>query len=803
MIPSPRSFACGFAALLASSSALLAAAAPAPAPALAAELFPLADVRLLDGPFLHAQELDRTYLLAHDVDRFMAPFRTAAGLEPKAPKYPNWESTGLDGHTAGHYLAALAQLAAVTGDAEIRRRMDYMVSEYAACQRASGNGYVGAVPGGREFWAQVAAGDIRTDSFSVNGKWVPWYNLHKTFAGLRDAWLVAGSTQARDVLFQLTDWCATLVANLSDDQIQQMLRCEHGGMNEVLAEVTAITGDRQYLALAQRFSHRALLDPLLRREDTLTGLHANTQIPKVVGFARIAELGGDPAWLGAARFFWQTVVERRNVAFGGNSVREHFNPPQDFSSMLESREGPETCNTYNLLRLTETLFAADPAPRYADYYERALFNHILSSQHPGHGGLVYFTPIRPRHYRVYSQPGQCFWCCVGSGMENHGKYGRFIYAHTAGTLYVNLFLASELAWRERGVTVRQETRFPDEAATRLVFKLAQPQHFTVQLRHPSWVAAGEFTVRFNGETVKLASTPSSYAALEREWRDGDRLDVALPMRTTIEALPDRSDYVAVLHGPIVLAAKTGTEHLDGLIAGDSRMGHIAPGVYEPLDRAPMLVGDPATLAEKIRPVPGKPLTFTAADLIQPAGFRKLELVPFFRVHDARTMLYWRSVKPDDYADVVRTLEAQERERLALDARLLDQVAPGEQQPEVEHNYRGDDSDTGANLGRRWRDAGRWFGYELRTTPGIAAELRVTYFAADRNRRFDIVVNDTVVAEVALDGRTPDRFVETTYAIPQEITDAAADGKLTVKFVAKEKSRAGGIYGLRLLRQAGP
>jgi uncharacterized protein len=257
------------------------------------------------------------------------------------------------------------------------------------------------------------------------------------------------------VLVALADWCAALLATLSDAQIQQMLRAEHGGMNEVLADVSAITGEPKYLALAQRFSHRGLLEPLERHEDPLTGLHANTQIPKVIGYERIAELGGDPAGADAAVFFWERVTGHRSVAFGGNSVREHFNPVDDFGPMLESREGPETCNTYNMLRLTERLFGRDAAARYADYYERALFNHILSTQHPVHGGYVYFTPIRPRHYRVYSQPSQCFWCCVGTGMENHGKHGRFIYAHRGDELFVNLFVASVLTWTERGLTLRQ------------------------------------------------------------------------------------------------------------------------------------------------------------------------------------------------------------------------------------------------------------------------------------------------------------------------------------------------------------
>ena len=764
-----------------------------------AQTFPLARVRLLDGPFKHAQELNRAYLLQHDIHRLLAPFRIEAGLPPKAPKYPNWESSGLDGHTAGHYLTALAETWAATGDAECKQRLDAMVSELAECQRAQPDGYLGGVPRGRVLWDQIAAGKIDFQNFSLNGAWVPWYNLHKLFAGLRDAWLIGENAQAKDVLVRLSDWCDTLLSRLSDEQFQMMLRTEHGGMNEVLADVSAITGNPKYLALAQRFSHRALLEPLLQHHDQLTGLHANTQIPKVIGFARIAELGGDASWRDAARFFWNTVVEKRSLAFGGNSEREHFNPTDDFSSLIESREGPETCNTYNMLRLSETLFRNEPAARYADYYERAMFNHILASQHPTHGGYVYFTPIRPQHYRVYSQPEQCFWCCVGTGMENHSKYGEFIYAHSADALWVNLFLASELDWRERGVTLRQETSFPDDARTRLVLHLKEPQTFTLHVRHPGWVARDALAVSINGQKQTLLSSPASYAALTREWRDGDTIEIELPMRTTIERLPDGSDYVAFLHGPIVLAAKTGTEQLDGLIAGDGRMAHISTGPYLPLDSAPMLVGDPATLAEQLTPVAGKPLTFTAKSLIRPEHFRDLELVPFFRVHDARYIMYWRTVSPEKYPQVMASLAAEEKARLALDARTLDQVTPGEQQPEVEHAFAGEESRSGVNQGRRWRDAAKWFSYRLRAESKEPLALLVTYYADERGRNFDILANDHPLAHVSLDGRQRDRFVDVTYPIPADIAAAAKGGMLTIKFVAAENSRTGSIYGVRLIK----
>ena len=521
----------------------------------------------------------------------------------------------------------------------------------------------------------------------------------------------------------------------------------------------------------------------------------------MVGYARIAELNREPGGLDAARFFWDTVVGHRTVAFGGNSVREHFNAPDDFASMLESREGPETCNTYNMLRLTERLFRSRPQARYADYYERAVFNHILSTQHPQHGGYVYFTPIRPRHYRVYSKPSETFWCCVGTGMENHGKYGEFIYAHRGSDeLFVNLFIASALDWPERRLTIRQETTFPDAPRTRLVVTTPAPQRFTLQVRHPAWVAAQGFRVRINGRAWPTASEPSTYLAIAREWRDGDAVEIDLPMRTTVERLPDGSAYVAFLHGPILLAAKTGDDRLDGLVAGDGRMAHVAPGPYLPLDTAPMLIGGPVDLAGRAQPIAGRPLTFRLAGGVEPAAARGLELMPFFRVHDSRYMMYWRAVQPAEYASVVSRLRHDEEARLALEKRTLDRVTPGEQQPEVEHRVRSEASTTGTTLGRTWRDASGFFGYELRSVRGRGPlALQVTYFGADR-RQFDLAVNGRLLAAVSLEGRTPDRFVDVSYPIPADVADAAPDGVLIVTFTAKPGSRAGAVYDIRLLEQ---
>ena len=765
-----------------------------------AHLYPLTAVRLLDGsPFAVAVQANRAYVLALEPDRLLAPFRREAGLPAKAPAYGNWESGGLDGHTAGHYLSALANMIAAgedTPDGQLRQRLDYMVGEMRACQIAAGDGYVGGVPGSRALWTAIAGGDIA----AINRKWVPWYNLHKTFAGLRDAYLEAGSDPAREVLVGLGDWTVNLLSQLSDAQMQQMLEQEHGGMNEVLADIYAITGDRKYLAAAERFNHQALLGPLERHEDRLTGKHANTQIPKVVGFERIATLTGDQAADSGSRFFWTTVTQHRSVAFGGNSVAEHFNDPHDFRGLLLHREGPETCNTYNMLRLTEGLFASGPDAAYADYYERALYNHILASINPEHPGYVYFTPIRPNHYRVYSVPGEGFWCCVGTGMENPGRYGQFIYARARDGIYVNLFIASELQDAASGVTLRQETAFPEAASTRLTLKLAEPKTFTLHLRQPGWVAPGAFRVQVNGEEVPVTTAPSSYVALRREWRDGDKVEVALPMRTTVEGLPDGSPWYAILRGPIVLVHPSGTWEMTGLRADDSRMAHVAAGPQTPLDQAPSLLAAAADIPAKVAADPAAgPLHFRLVDIVEPPAPGGLELVPFFRLHDSRYQMYWETTTREGLAARREQLAAAERARAAREAATLDSVAPGEQQPEVEHAFQGEDTQTGLHNGRRWRH-GKRLQYTLNARDATAAVLSVTYSGDDAGRTFDILANDTLVATQTLVAERRGEFVEKSYVLPATVLATAPEGRVTIAFVARE-GLAGGVYDVRLLRPA--
>ena len=796
-----------FAVTLLASLPIFATYAADPAPTVAispktpVRMFPLSSVRLLESHYTKAAAADREYMLALDPDRLLAPFRTEAGLQPKKPHYGNWEGEGLGGQTAGHYLSALADMIASDNDKknELRRRLNYMIDELEICQRTNGDGYVGGVPDSHTFWKQIAEGHIE----AFRGKWVPWYNLHKTFAGLRDAYLVGGNEKARNILIALGDWCDHVTAGLSDAKMQQMLGTEQGGMNEVLADIYAITGDEKYLKLSRRFCHQAVLSPLEHEQDRLTGLHANTQIPKVIGLETIATLTGDKEADTGARYFWENVTGHRTVAFGGNSVSEHFNATNNFQGMLQSREGPETCNTYNMLRLTEQLFASQPRAAYADYYERALYNHILASIDPNTPGFVYFTPIRPEHYRVYSEPDKCFWCCVGTGMENPGRYGQFIYGQSNDGVYVNLFIPSEVTDTNLGLTLRQETKFPDEERTHLILHLKKSATFTLHLRHPDWVAASEFFVSVNGKAVESTSAASSYLDVKREWKNHDTVEIDLPMHTTVERLPDGSDWVAILHGPIVLAAPDGTNDMRGYRANDSRMGHVANGPMIPMDQVPVLLASAGDLPSHIRSVAkkGGPMEFKLTDVVDPSAKDGVTLLPFFRLADQRYQMYWQLTTKADLDARRSGVAANERSRAAREAATLDSVAIGEQQSEVEHDFSGEASQTGLAKDRRWRD-GQSFQYTLATHGEKAAELAVTYFGSDTGRTFDILVNGIVIATETLKGEKADEFFEKTYPIPGQAMAKATNDRITVKFVAKEWT-AGGIYGLRLTRANAP
>ena len=754
--------------------------------------FPLQDVKLLESPFLQAQQTDLHYIMAMEPDRLLAPFLREAGLTPKAPSYTNWENTGLDGHIGGHYISALSMMYAATGDTAIYRRLNYMLNELHRAQQAVGTGFIGGTPGSLQLWKEIKAGNIRAGGFDLNGKWVPLYNIHKTYAGLRDAYLYAGSDLARQMLVALTDWMIDITAGLTDQQMQDMLRSEHGGLNETFADVAEITGDKKYLELARRFSHKVILDPLVKDEDRLTGMHANTQIPKVIGYKRIADLAQDQNWDHAARFFWNTVVNHRSVCIGGNSVREHFHPADNFTSMLNDVQGPETCNTYNMLRLTKMLYQTSPDIRFADYYERALYNHILASQQPTKGGFVYFTPMRPGHYRVYSQPETSMWCCVGSGLENHTKYGEFIYAHTKDTLYVNLFIPSRLTWKDKKITLIQETRFPDEEQIRFRVEKSKKKAFSLKLRYPSWAKGASVSV--NGKVQETNAQPGEYLTIHRKWKAGDEITLNMPMQVALEQIPDRENFYAFMYGPIVLASPTGTENMDGLYADDSRGGHIAHGKQISMQEIPMLVGSAASLPQSLRKINDDLVAFTYTGSVYPAQKEALKLIPFFRLHDSRYAVYFHQVTEAEVESIRKEVALSERKAMELANQTVDLIFPGEQQPESDHGILYEQAETGINKDRHFRRAKGWFSYNLKVKEE-ASQLMITVRKEDYTKVAILLNNEKLTVSPTISKPDKEDFITICYSLPQKLSA----GSYPIRFSPDGTEWTPAIYEVRLLK----
>ncbi len=739
---------------------------------LKARAFPLEDVRLLDGPFKRAMELDRQYLLSLDVDRLLHNFRVNAGLPSSAEPLGGWEEPKceLRGHFVGHYLTACSLMYASTGDERLKQKGDQVVAGLAECQQKLGSGYLSAYP--EEFIDRVEA---------PRQVWAPYYTLHKIYAGLLDMYVYCDNQQALDVCKKFADWLIARNARLSDEQMQKMLGTEHGGMNEVLANLYGLTGEDKYLKLAQRFNHMAVIGPASRREDRLTGLHANMQIPKFVGTARQYELTGEESLKTASTFFWETVVKERSYVIGGHSDGEHFSPKETLSRAL----GPsttETCNTYNMLKLTRHLFCWEPRAEYADYYERALYNHILASQNPETGMMCYYVPLRSGSRKDYCGPTDSFWCCTGTGVENHAKYGDSIYFHDGGkNLYVNLFIASELNWKAKGLKLRLETKYPDEANSRLAFTCENPVELSLNIRHPYWAVSG-MEIRVNGQKEPGRSKPGSYAVVKRTWKNGDTVEISMPFTLRTEAFRDNPRRLAFMHGPLVLCAEVDIKK-----------------------RFPAIVAEEGRLLAALKPVPDKPSTFTGS----PEVFRipgeqggGVTLEPFHKMHGNRHyVVYWDLVRPAEWQAKEEQYKAETARQKELDTRTVDAVSPGDEQNERDHNLKGERTQAGEFGGRNWRHAtdGGWFSWEMKVLPDKPQELRVTYWGSDGgNRVFDVLIDGVKLTTQRLQNNKPDQFYDETYPMPADMTKGKES--ITVKFQARAGAWAGGVFGVRVTRK---
>jgi DUF1680 family protein len=762
------------------SASLLAISGPAlaqllPGARIKVRPVPLSAVRLRPSVYADAVQRNRRTLLELDADRLLHNFHQSAGLAPKGRRYGGWEARGIAGHTLGHYLSALSLMWAQTGDRAVAERLAYTVAELARIQQAHGDGYLGGttverdgkVLDGKIVFEELKRGDVRSGGFDVNGGWVPLYTWHKVHAGLLDAERLGGIAAARPVMLGMADYLGRIIEGLDEAKLQTLLQAEHGGLNDSYAETFELTGDPRWLRLAERIHHRKVLDPLTGGRDSLAGLHANTQIPKLIGLARLHELTGNPRQAAAARFFHRTVTKRHSYVIGGNSEREHFGPPDRLAEHITERTC-ESCNSYNMLKLTRHLHGWQPDGALMDYYERTHLNHIMAHQHPQTGRFVYFMPLSSGARRTYSTAEDSFWCCVGSGLESHSKHGDSIWWHDSDTLFVGLFIPSTLNWRERGVRMTLDTAYPfDEQVS---IRVDDPGPFrTMAVRLPAWCASPRLEV--NGQAAAFERR-HGYAHVARRWRAGDRLTLTLPMSLRSEATPDDPDVAAFVHGPVVLAADLG------------------PAEEAWAGPAPALVGTDSAAAPV--PVHGSQHHFQVA--AQPAA---LTLKPFFNQYDRRTAVYFPRFTPERWAAEKAAFAAAESERLRLEARTVDVVQLGEQQPEQDHGFAANHSDLFSFAGRSARQLpwgeGHWFEATLAVRPG-ANILRALYWGEEVGKNFDVIVDGVRIANERRQALPEKRFVGVDYPLPADLTR----GKKQVRVRFETRGTDAFVYELRTL-----
>jgi DUF1680 family protein len=783
----------------------------------------LSCVRLTGGPLKHAQDLDAKYLLELEPDRMMAGYRLRAGLKPKADGYGGWDavdSRQLTGHIAGHYLSAVSLMYAATGDTRFKERADYLVTEMKEVQDKRGNGYLGALidrqgTDGETLFEQVGQGNIRSGGFDLNGLWSPWYVLHKTYAGLRDAYRYTGNQTALEVEIKFAAWAEGILSKLSDAQVQRMLNTEFGGMNEIFADLYADTGDPRWLNLSYKFEHRSFLEPLQRHQDNLAGKHGNTQVPKLIGSADRFAYTGDAADIMAAGFFWDCVAQHHSYATGGHGKDEYFGPPDMLSDRVDGRTA-ETCNVYNMLKLTRRLFALRPDAHYADFQERALFNHILASIDPNDGRTCYMVPVGRSVQHEYQDMQRGFTCCVGSGMESHALHADGIYFVGANDhspqLWVNLYTPSTADWTALGVKLTMDTDFPEGESAKVTLTVASPKEFTLALRRPAWAGDG-FAVKVNGEAAPEAATPKpesrsgrggpgganaprerasyqppksgSYVELKRTWKTGDTVELTLPKTLHLEPLPDNPRRVALMWGPLVLAGDLGPEARRGFGRGRRAQP----------PQVPVFLAADKPIAEWLKPVAGKPGQFRTDGV---GRDNDVDFVPFYRLHRHTYGIYWDLYTPADWEKKAAEVAAEQERQKKLEAATVAFVQPGQMQTERDFNQQGEDTAPDRIMGRPARRGTNWFSFDVPVDATRPLALVVTYYSDEfRKRTFDIQIDGQKLAEQTVERDSPPKFFDVQYAIPANLVKDKQ--KVTVRFQATNGNEIAAVFGLRMIR----
>ncbi|MBE9463902.1 beta-L-arabinofuranosidase domain-containing protein [Dyadobacter subterraneus] len=741
--------------------------------------FAPSDVKLLEGSvFYNAMQKDAAYLLQIEPDRLLARFYENAGLPVKAQVYGGWESEGLPGHTLGHYLSAISLMYASSGNAEFKKRADYIVAELARCQNARGSGYVGAIPNEDSLFYKVSKGDIHSSGFDLNGGWAPWYTVHKVMAGLLDTYLYCGNNQALKVATSMADWAENILKDLSLAQMQKMLRCEYGGMNDVLAQLYAITADKKYLDLSYRFYDDFVMQPLSQRIDPLPGKHANTNVPKTIGSASQYELTGNKGDSTIAAFTWNTLVNHHSYVIGGNGNYEYLGPEDKFNDRLSDNTA-ETCVSYNMLKLTKHLFSWHPSAGLGDYYERTLYNHILASQHPETGMMCYFVPLRMGSRKTFSGRFDTFTCCVGTGIENHAKYAEDIFYESADakSLFVNLFIPSQLNWKATKTTVTIRTGFPNQDQINLLIQPLKDVKFALKLRRPYW--AENFELEVNEIKIKPQINQDGFLVIDRVWKKGDQVKFTPHKALHAEALADNASRIALMYGPIVLAGDLGDTLPDAAYG------------------TPVLLTDNRNIGDWISPVPDRPMHFKMKGVGKPYD---PELKPFYESNDNYYSVYWDFFTHDGWTSRQKDYQTEKERQRKIGERTIDEFRIGEMQPERDHELKASansyiDPAIGVN-GREARSKG-FFSFKMKVDPSLKNNLLLTYIGDDKNRKFDILVDGTVIRTVEWDGGETGKFYDFEYGIdPGLLKDKTL---VRIGIEANYGKTAGRVFGVKIVK----
>lgn len=693
--------------------------------------------------FAVSQQTGLDYVLRYNPDRMLAPAYRAMHKTPKAATYGGWESRQIQGHMLGHYLSALSGFYHQTGNGQAKKDLDYTVQCIKEIQRA--DGYFGGIPSDPFDEVFRSHGNFQVERFSLANYWVPWYSVHKIYAGLIDAYEFGGNKDALEIVSRMADWAIQGTSQMTDDEMQKMLGCEHGGMLKVFADLYGITGQEKYRAEAERWVHKEIANPLIKRVDKLQGYHANTQMPKIIGLARLYEITGNEDYRTAAEFFFDTVVNRRSYVIGGNSRGEHFG--KEYDETL-ARDSAETCNTYNMLELAEHIFAWNKNSEVADYYEKALYNHILASQDPDSGAKTYFVSTLPGFYKVYSTHDNAMWCCTGTGLENPERYNRFIAKEYDGTLYVNLFIPSTVSTKD-GWKLRINTNFPYEqkADIQVIEKGNKP--LNLKVRVPGWTGASGY---------------KDYGALAGE----TKVSVELPMELNIRRARDRSGNFSILYGPIVLAADLGTRNMPQDIVDDQLVYMNMPALS-----VSKITADLNNPSEWIKETDAATLTFqTNADASENSK-NSYTLRPFYATHHVRYATYFPSI------DAVQNARDAKFESITVDF-----VEPGRQQSEMDHRFKTENTELGyiASVDRNFRKAnqdGAFVSYRVKFDATKKNTIVLTVYGGDSGT-VSVDFAGTDLGTYTLSGDKGDSLYDIEIPVPEKQIKAKAGKNKSIR-----------------------